>query len=165
MYICNKILIRKPLVDISHIQLFWFPFIGPCKKKKNYTKFLLCKAPRLAFSFLPPVRFEIFTEGFSSWIFIFPLVHWLKKYNYSSLDDINFTSLLNSVSGMGRVRSSHRMCSVKIGALRDFASFTEKHLCWSLHLIKLQSFRPATLRKRASSTGVSQCNSRNTYFE
>ena len=34
-----------------------------------------CKAPRLAFSFLPPVRFEIFITGFSSWIFIFPLVH------------------------------------------------------------------------------------------
>ena len=31
--------------------------------------------PRLAFSFLPPVRFEIFTAGFSSRIFIFPLVH------------------------------------------------------------------------------------------
>ena len=44
-----------------------------------------CKAPRLAFSFLPPVRFEIFTAGFSSQIFIFPLVLWLKKSDYSSL--------------------------------------------------------------------------------
>ena len=44
-----------------------------------------CKAPRLAFSFLPPVRFEIFRAGFSSRIFIFPLVHWLRKSDYSSL--------------------------------------------------------------------------------
>ena len=44
-----------------------------------------CKAHRLAFSFLPPVRFEIFTTGFSSRIFIFLLVHWLKKSDYSSL--------------------------------------------------------------------------------
>ena len=28
----NKISIRKPLVDISPIQLFWFPFIVPFKK-------------------------------------------------------------------------------------------------------------------------------------
>ena len=32
-------------------------------------------SPRLAFQFLPPVRFEIFDAGFSSRIFIFPLVH------------------------------------------------------------------------------------------
>ena len=44
-----------------------------------------CKAPRLAFSFLPPVRFEIFTAGFSSRIFIFPFVHWLRKSDYSNL--------------------------------------------------------------------------------
>ena len=44
-----------------------------------------CKAPRLAFSFLPPVRFEIFTAGFSSRIFIFPIVHWLRKSGYSRL--------------------------------------------------------------------------------
>ena len=44
-----------------------------------------CEAPRLAFSFLPPVRFEIFRAGFSSRIFIFPLVHWLRKSDYSSL--------------------------------------------------------------------------------
>ena len=40
------------------------------------------------FSFLPPVRFEIFIAGFSSRISIFPLVHWLKNSDYSSLDKI-----------------------------------------------------------------------------
>ena len=35
-----------------------------------------------------------------------------------------------------------------------FANFTGKHLCWSLFLIKFQVFRPATLLKRDSNTGV-----------
>ena len=29
----------------------------------------------------------------------------------------------------------------KIGILKKFENFTEKHLCWSLFLIKLQDFR------------------------
>ena len=36
----------------------------------------------------------------------------------------------------------------KKGVLENFSSFTGKHLCWSLYLIKLQVFRPATLLKR-----------------
>ena len=36
----------------------------------------------------------------------------------------------------------------KKDALKDFANFTEKHLFWSLFLIKLQTWRPATLLKR-----------------
>ena len=31
------------------------------------------------------------------------------------------------------------MCSVRKGVLRNFAKFTEKHLCQSLFLIKLQA--------------------------
>ena len=36
------------------------------------------------------------------------------------------------------VVSSHRRCSVKKGASKNFANFPMKHLCWSLFLIKLQ---------------------------
>ena len=32
----------------------------------------------------------------------------------------------------------------KKAVLKHFAIFTEKHLCWSLFLIKLQAFRPST---------------------
>ena len=32
----------------------------------------------------------------------------------------------------------------KIGVLKNFAIFTWKHLCWSLFLTKLQTWRPAT---------------------
>ena len=35
----------------------------------------------------------------------------------------------------------------KKGVLENFTKFTEKHLCWSLFLIMLQAFRPATLLK------------------
>ena len=35
-------------------------------------------------------------------------------------------------------KSSHRRCSVKKGVLKNCASFTGKHLCWSLFLIELQ---------------------------
>ena len=38
----------------------------------------------------------------------------------------------------------------KIGALKKFAIFTGKRLCWSLFLIKLLDFRSATLFKRDS---------------
>ena len=57
---------------------------------------------------------------------------------------------------------------LKNGALKNFAIFTGKHLYWSLFLIKLQAFRPATLLNRGSNTGVS-CEIceifKNIYFE
>ena len=42
----------------------------------------------------------------------------------------------------------------KIDVLKNFGNFTGKQLCWSLFLIKLQSWRPETLFKRDSNTGV-----------
>ena len=46
------------------------------------------------------------------------------------------------------VRSSHWRFSQKQGVFENFASFTGKSLCWSLFLIKLQFWRPATLFKK-----------------
>ena len=86
LYICNKVSIRMPLVVISHFQLFWFPFNVSCKQNINLTKVFHVKPSFLAFSFSPPVSFEIFTAGFSSLTFIFPSIRWLKKSDYSSLD-------------------------------------------------------------------------------
>ena len=51
----------------------------------------------------------------------------------------------------------------KIGALENFSNFTGKHLSRSLFLIKLQAWRPATLLKRDSDTGVFLWNLRNFY--
>ena len=41
-------------------------------------------------------------------------------------------------------RSSHRKCFVKKVALKNFAYFTGRQLCWSLLIIKLQTLRPST---------------------
>ena len=49
---------------------------------------------------------------------------------------------------------------LKIGALKNFV-VSEKHLCWSLFILKLQTWRLATLLKRDSNTGVFQWILRN----
>ena len=43
------------------------------------------------------------------------------------------------------IRSSHRGCSLRKGALRNFAKFTGKQLCPSLFFNKVAGLRPATL--------------------
>ena len=64
-------------------------------------------------------------------------------------------------------RSSHRSCSVKKDAHKNLWNFTVKHLCWSLFLINLQTFRSAKvymniyfeehLQTTASDKTLSQC--------
>ena len=49
-----------------------------------------------------------------------------------------------SYNFFGRIRSSHQRCSIE-KALKNFEIFSGKQLCWSLFLIKLQAWRPATL--------------------
>ena len=49
-----------------------------------------------------------------------------------------FSSTLN--------RSSHWRCSIEKAFLKNFAIFTEKHLCWSLFLIKFQVSSPNTVK-------------------
>ena len=53
-----------------------------------------------------------------------------------------------------KFRDSHQRWSIEKAVLKSFAIFTGKHLCWSLFLIKLHAFRPATLLKRDSYIGV-----------
>ena len=50
-------------------------------------------------------------------------------------------------------RSSHWMFSVKV-VPENFANLTEKHLWWSLFLIKLQALSPARLFKKNFNGGV-----------
>ena len=45
--------------------------------------------------------------------------------------------------------------------LKIFVNFTGRHLFWSLFLVKLQVWRPATLLKSGSNTGVFLWNLRN----
>ena len=51
LYVCNKISFRKPLVDISHIQLFGFPFNVSCKQNINLTEVFHIKPPSSFFIF------------------------------------------------------------------------------------------------------------------
>ena len=51
-------------------------------------------------------------------------------------------------------RSNRSQMFFKIGALTNFTIFTRKHLCWSLFLIKWQTWPSASLLKRDSNTGV-----------
>ena len=44
---------------------------------------------------------------------------------------------------------------LKIGALEKFAEFTGIQLCWSILLIKLQTFNSATLLEKDSKPGAS----------
>ena len=56
----------------------------------------------------------------------------------------------------------------KKAAFKNFAIFTWKHLCWGPFLTKLHTWRPATLSKADSNTGVFRWilrNFWNTYFE
>ena len=85
------------------------------------------------------------------------------------MDHINFTSLLNSLGGIGRVRSSQRRCSVKISVPRNFVNFTGKHFCWSVLLIKFFSPSGLQVYENKTPTQVFNCEiheiSRNIYFE
>ena len=51
-------------------------------------------------------------------------------------------------------RSSRSQILLKIDVLKNFANSSGKHLCWSPFLIKLQTWRPATLLRKDSNTGT-----------
>ena len=69
-----------------------------------------------------------------------------------------FTKLVPSQT---LLRSSHRRCSVKKGVFKNLGKFTEKRLCWSLFLIKLQAFRPTTSLNSDSNIDVFLWNLQN----
>ena len=51
-------------------------------------------------------------------------------------------------------QKQHQRCYIKKDTRRNFAKFSGKHLCQGLFLNKIADFRPATLLKRDSGTGV-----------
>ena len=62
------------------------------------------------------------------------------SYIISFLGRINFQRMFPLVYTVYcQKQPSKQRCSVKKGVLKDFVNFIEKHLCWSLFLIKLQS--------------------------
>ena len=90
------------------------------------------------------LKYEIFLLND---IFLYKLKNCLEAYFIWHISYIS-TDLLN--------KQKRPFADVlKIGILKKFAIITEKHLCWSLFLIKLQTWRPAALLNRDSSTGIS----------
>ena len=73
------------------------------------------------------------------------LCFWLKR---ESRQMSNTEQLLHQTD------NSHQRCSIKKAVLKNFAIFTVKQLRWSLFLITLPAFRPATLLERDSNTGA-----------
>ena len=59
-----------------------------------------------------------------------------------------FKKISIGIDTFGITRSSHWRCSVRKGALGDFAKFTGKHLCQSLFFNKVTDLRPAALLKK-----------------
>ena len=55
---------------------------------------------------------------------------------------------------MSKYNDFYQRCSIKKLFLKVFATFIGKHPCWSLFLMMLQGYRPATLLKRDSNTSV-----------
>ena len=66
-----------------------------------------------------------------------------------------------------RFRSSHRRCSVKKGALRNFAKLTGKDLCQSLFFNKVAGLWPVTLLRKETLAQAFLCEfckiSKNTF--
>ena len=48
---------------------------------------------------------------------------------------------VHSATSLNKYRSSRSQMFFKIGVLKKFAHFTRKHLCWSLFLITLQTWK------------------------
>ena len=81
--------------------------------------------------------------------------HLLNKFNMISdnqgrlmLNDQKIPLSNEPQRSLGFVLKQYWRCSVKKGVLKKFVNFTEKHLCWSLFLIKLQVWACIFIKKR-----------------
>ena len=96
------------------------------------------------------------------------LLNEMKILGESNVLPFLFLVLIKGMRRWRKSRSSHRRCSAKKVVLKNFAVFTRKHLYWSLFLIKLQAFRPASLLKWTPTQTFSCKYSeiyKSTYFE
>ena len=71
----------------------------------------------------------------------------MRKLGESNVLSFLFLVLIKGMWSWCKSWSSHQRCSTKNAVLKNFAVFFRKHLHWSVFLIKLKAFRPATLSK------------------
>ena len=134
-----KFQLESLLLTYHILSYFGFHSLFPVKKCKLNRSFS-CKAPRLAFSFLPPVRFEIFTAAFSGRIVIFPIVHRLRKSDYSSLmEKMIFTDYWKVVMNFSVVGNTVFFSAKKLME-RWYLLVTEKFLFWTFQWWETRSF-------------------------
>ena len=75
---------------------------------------------------------------------MFIILQWPLHFTLVALNDLPCLCLSSS-----NCRSSHRRCSVKEFILKNFAKFTDKHLCYRLFFNKVAGLRPATLLRKS----------------
>ena len=101
----------------------------------------------------------------SSWVFYIYVFIYLFIYLFIYIEKMS--SSLHMVLVMlfihvGKRSNSRSQMFFETGALKNFAIFTGKHLCWSLFLIRLKDWRPAfPLEKRLQhscfSVNIAKC--------
>ena len=90
-------------------------------------------------------------------VFLLKRTLWHKCFPANALRNIyeNIFKWPDEKFGPTLLKSSSSHIFFKIYIFKNFSTFTEKHLCWNLFLIKLQTSRPATqVLKRDCNTGV-----------
>ena len=156
-----------------------FPFRTPWKTSKILRVLILSREfPRNSFQFITKLLFRITETPFEIFyclnyvwyvIYFFQLspkniypLRWAVILSYNCLMNVSY-SLILDVHEPILPSSCLLIChpyaeAVSRGVLlktvhKNFTISTEKHLCWSLFLIKLQALVPATLLKIDSNTG------------
>ena len=94
------------------------------------------------------IRKWILFEAFGCWV-ISPSINCLHY-----VGGLLFRSEFSKITFFRTFRSNHQRYSVRKSVLRNFAKFTEKHLCQSLCFNKVSSLNRQIYWKRDSGTGV-----------
>ena len=117
------------------------------KEKKKYVSFFLTDIMYYTINYL---LMNSFLSVFANRIFWYTQVYNIHVIGTSKICDLDHMN----VTYICVVRKKHPLLEIQIGILKNFTTFTGKHMCWSLFLIKLQGYSPETLLKRNSNTGV-----------
>ena len=73
---------------------------------------------------------------------------WMVFFVFEKMSSSIPMLLVMLLAHVGKGLNSHSQMFSKTGALKNFAIFTGKDLCWSLFLIKFQDWRPTFLFKK-----------------
>ena len=98
--------------------------------------------------------FPVITGTVQRWKYRFPTIFFPKSWDTVLKIFISRPTANTTSPSPHAPRNSLSQIFFKIGVIKNFTNFIGKHQCWSIFSIKLQAWRPATLLKRGSNTGV-----------